>query len=103
LDDLCLDGSNHFKKTNIMSAGKVFVGVLAGAAAGAVLGMLFAPAKGCDLRKKIYKKGEEGTEAVQESFNDFLESISTKFDKLKKDLSRFEDKIKMHPQDGDVE
>ncbi|NLO02771.1 MAG: YtxH domain-containing protein, partial [Bacteroidales bacterium] len=42
-----------------MSSGKVFLGVLAGAAAGALAGILFAPAKGSKTRKRILKKGED--------------------------------------------
>ncbi len=41
-----------------MSSGKVFLGILAGAAAGALAGILFAPEKGSKTRKKIVKKGE---------------------------------------------
>jgi gas vesicle protein len=86
-----------------MSVGKVLVGILAGAATGAVLGILFAPAKGSDLRKRIYKKGEKGTDAVKESFNEFLDTVSTKFDKLKDDVSEFEDKVKLHPKENSAE
>lgn len=39
-----------------MNSGKIALGILAGALAGTVLGVLFAPAKGSDIRKKIYKK-----------------------------------------------
>jgi gas vesicle protein len=42
-----------------MSSGKVILGILAGAAAGALLGILFAPEKGSTTRKKILSKGEE--------------------------------------------
>ena len=49
-----------------MSTGKVLLGVLAGVAAGAMLGILFAPDKGSNTRKKISKKGEDYADAVKE-------------------------------------
>jgi gas vesicle protein len=39
-----------------MDSGKVVLGVLAGIATGAILGILFVPAKGTEKRKKICKK-----------------------------------------------
>ncbi|MCL4481924.1 MAG: YtxH domain-containing protein, partial [Bacteroidetes bacterium] len=41
-----------------MNTGKVLLGVLAGVAAGALIGILFAPAKGSRTRRRILKKGE---------------------------------------------
>jgi gas vesicle protein len=42
-----------------MSRGKIVLGALAGAAAGTLIGILFAPDKGSATRKKIANKGEE--------------------------------------------
>jgi gas vesicle protein len=42
-----------------MSSGKVLLGVLAGVAVGAALGVLFAPDKGWNTRKRISKKAED--------------------------------------------
>ena len=39
-----------------MKNGKVLLGVLAGIAAGALIGVLLAPEKGSDMRKNISKK-----------------------------------------------
>lgn len=39
-----------------MSSGKLFLGILAGIATGATLGILFAPEKGSTTRKKLWTK-----------------------------------------------
>ncbi len=71
-----------------MSSGKIFLGVLAGLAAGALLGVLFAPDKGSVTRQKITKKGEDYAEAVKEKFNEFLDNISEKFEKVKEEVEK---------------
>jgi gas vesicle protein len=43
----------------VMTRGKIVLGALAGIAAGALIGILFAPDKGSATRKKIVHKGEE--------------------------------------------
>jgi len=48
-----------------MSTGKVVLGLLAGMAAGAVLGILLAPEKGSDTRGKISKKGKDYTDSLK--------------------------------------
>jgi gas vesicle protein len=74
-----------------MSSGKVLLGVVAGLAAGALLGVLFAPEKGSDTRKKISKKGEDYAEALKEKFNEFLENITEKFEEVQEDVTDFTD------------
>jgi gas vesicle protein len=82
----------QYKTINSMSSGKVFLGVLAGAATGALAGILFAPAKGSKTRKKISRKGEDYLDAVKESYNDLLDTITEKMEKVKEDVSEFADK-----------
>lgn len=75
-----------------MSSGKVFLSVLAGAATGALAGILFAPAKGSKTRKKITRKGEDYLDAVKDSFNELLDTITKKMEKVKGEVSDFADK-----------
>ena len=63
-----------------MSSGKVLLGVLAGVAAGAFLGILFAPDKGEVTREKVSRKGEDLADALKEKFNEYLDRISDKID-----------------------
>ncbi|MBS1764315.1 MAG: YtxH domain-containing protein [Bacteroidetes bacterium] len=57
------------------NGGKILGALLLGAAAGAVLGILFAPDKGNETRKKIKQKGE-----------DLLDDIKRKIDEAKEDM-----------------
>ena len=68
-----------------MSTGKVLVGLLAGAAAGAALALLLAPEKtsdtikkASDTVKKTVSKKEEYTEAIKEKVVNFLFSLIDK-------------------------
>ena len=62
-----------------MNSGKVILGALAGIAAGALIGILFAPDKGSESRNKIVKKGEDYLDSVKEKFNSILDTIAGKF------------------------
>jgi len=75
-----------------MSSGKVLLGLLAGVAAGALLGVLFAPNKGSVTRKKIVKKSDDYADGLKDKFDEFLESISEKFEEVKEEVSDFAEK-----------
>ena len=70
-----------------MKSGKVLLGALAGLAAGAVLGILFAPEKGSKTRKKIARKGSDYVEELGEKFNDMVNTMSQKIDTLKEEAA----------------
>ena len=63
-----------------MSSGKLLLGMLAGAAAGALLGILFAPDKGSVTRKKIAKNSEDYADSLKEKFDEFVDSVLKKFE-----------------------
>ena len=77
-----------------MSKGKLLTGVLAGAAAGAVLGILLAPDKGSETRKKIAKKGTDLTGSVKDGFGKFGDTVAEKYKNIKGDAKDMIDKAK---------
>lgn len=60
---------------NSNDTGKVIGALLLGVAIGGTLGILFAPAKGSDTRKKIAGKTEDLNEALQEKFKSLLDEV----------------------------
>ena len=71
-----------------MSSGKVLLGILAGVAVGATLGILFAPDKGSSTRKKISQKSDDYASGLEEKFNEFIDSITQKFESVREEATR---------------
>lgn len=69
-----------------MSTGKVLLGLLAGVAIGATLGILFAPDKGTKTRSLIAKKSDDYAEELEQQLSKILESISSKIETVKEDM-----------------
>lgn len=55
--------------------------LLAGFALGVLAGVLLAPDRGSDTRKKIAQKGND----LKNKFNDFVDTLHEKFDSVKED------------------
>lgn len=83
-----------------MDTGKVVLGALAGLATGAILGILFAPEKGTETRKKIATKGKDSLEDLKNKYNDFIDSLSSKLDDVKSEGKKYISEGKEFLHDG---
>ena len=57
------------------NAGKILAALLVGAVAGAAIGVLFAPDKGSETRKKIAGKASEFGDGLKEKYNKAIREI----------------------------
>lgn len=64
--------------------------LLAGFALGVLAGILLAPDKGSETRKKIGKTGKD----LKNKFSDFVDSIHEKFNSVKNEAEEFVDDAK---------
>ena len=86
-----------------MNSGKVLLGVLAGVAAGALIGVLFAPAKGSRTRRRILRQGESYVDGLKEKFNEYADTISEKLEHAKEEVSSFAQKGKEKFEEAETE
>lgn len=91
---------DHYQKQEIMGSGKVLLGVLAGAAVGATLGILFAPDKGTNTRRKISRKSDEYVEGLEEKFNEFIDGMTDKFEAMKEETLHMAENGKQKAQEA---
>jgi gas vesicle protein len=72
-----------------MNTGKVAISLVAAAAIGAVFGILFAPAKGAALRRKMRRMGEKEADVLKDKYNEFADNMSQKYEKAKENIVDF--------------
>ena len=70
---------------------KVLLGFLAGAAAGALAGILLAPDKGSATRKKIACKAGDITDSVKNSFNEFIDGVKDAYSNVKEETEEMKE------------
>jgi gas vesicle protein len=81
-----------------MSAKKVLIGALVGAAAGGVLGIMFAPAKGSVTRNRFSKKKYNYSKELEEKFDELIDSITEQFESVVDEVNRMADTEKLKTQ-----
>lgn len=77
-----------------MSSSKVLLGFVAGAAVGALAGILFAPDKGSNTRKKIADKTGDITDSVKNSFSDFIDGVKETYSSAKETTEELGTKVR---------
>ncbi|MFM9947549.1 MAG: YtxH domain-containing protein, partial [Saprospiraceae bacterium] len=82
-----IHATKPIQKQKIMNSGKVVLGILAGFAIGATLGVLFAPDKGTSTRKKISKKSDDVVNELSSKFNSMVDGVTKKFETLKSEAT----------------
>lgn len=86
-----------------MSSGKIVLGVLAGVAVGAIAGILFAPEKGSETRKKMIGKGEDYFDELKDKFNSYIDTVTEKLETAQDDAGNLISKGKSKYEDAKKE
>jgi gas vesicle protein len=76
------------------NSSKILLGFIAGAAIGGALGILLAPDKGSETRRRIAERGSEigdsiadFGESVKDKFNDVVDGVKGSFNRAKNSMS----------------
>lgn len=62
-----------------MKASRALLSIVAGAAVGAAIGILYAPDKGSNTRRKITSRGGEFVGGIKQKANSLVESVKSPF------------------------
>jgi gas vesicle protein len=79
-----------------MSNTKTVLGFVAGAAVGALAGILLAPDKGSNTRKKIAGKAGDVSDSLKSSFDDFMDGLKKAYSSGKEDVKEGAEELAEH-------
>jgi len=82
----------NIKTITMKADSKVLLGLLAGAAIGAIAGILFAPDKGSETRNKISKNASDMGDQLKHTFNDFVDTVKDKYKHAKSEVDDIAEK-----------
>ena len=71
------------------STSKVIVATLAGVAAGALIGLLFAPESGTETRRKLSEKYSELSDTIRTKVSDLVDTIKNEYGNAKSAVNDF--------------
>jgi gas vesicle protein len=74
---------------------KIITAIAAGAVAGAVLGVLFAPDKGTETRRKVSEEGKRLAQTLREKFNRMKERSDDVVGTIQESIDELEAKANM--------
>jgi len=74
---------------------KVLIGLLAGLAAGAALGLLFAPEKGTDIRDRLSQSIKDLSDSIKDKAADEINNLANLKDKV---VSSVKNKVNQEPE-----
>ena len=83
---------------------KILVGFLAGAAVGALAGVLMAPDKGSATRKKLAGKAGDISDSIRDSFSNLIQGVKDTYSSVQDDVEELHDQAtsKMNTAKKDV-
>lgn len=76
-----------------MKSTSLLIGIILGGAAGAALGILLAPDKGSETRKKLTKKGMHLADALKEKYNDLIDEVIEEYEFDEDDIYEAGDQV----------
>ena len=77
-----------------MKTSKALLGIIAGVAVGAIIGVLMAPESGENTRKKIVSKSRGAVDDLKSKFNSLVDGIATQTEELAQSTNNIADKVR---------